>query len=175
MAKRRSQFGNKKERSKLRKALFEKQNGCCKSCGEVIWFVDEMDAESFLKANPTCHRADLNTRHPSLHAGEAGPELWCQWCKTNTPDDGNAVIRKPLRIRLIEGGIMEAVGSNGRWMRVPEAAADEIQRCHERLEIDRIFKLGGEREDVPLEERLSMPDGIECRDATISLIEAERE
>jgi len=48
----------------------------------------------------------------------------------------------------------------------------ERDRCHERLEIDYVWQLGAsgefEKTAVPLEERGRTPDGIECRDATIS-------
>lgn len=52
----------------------------------------------------------------------------------------------------------------------------EIQRCHERLEITHVFQAknetsGIERVEVPYLERVTMPDGIQCRDATIELLE----
>lgn len=56
------------------------------------------------------------------------------------------------------------------------AAADEIQRCHERLEIDHCFlhvrnvkKLS--RRENPYQERGAFPDAIDCRDAKIALLE----
>lgn len=49
----------------------------------------------------------------------------------------------------------------------------EIRRCHRRLEIDRLYKLNGKGklvpEKVPYERRLSIPDGISCRDETIRM------
>lgn len=57
------------------------------------------------------------------------------------------------------------------------AAADEIERCHRRLEIDRMWKLGpdgGVPVTIPYAERASFPDGITCRDETISLLEGPR-
>lgn len=58
-----------------------------------------------------------------------------------------------------------------------EAARAEIARCHERLEIDHHFVLGeGEelvRVEVPYAERSHEIDGIECRDATIKLLESD--
>lgn len=55
---------------------------------------------------------------------------------------------------------------------------EEISRCHARLEIDRVYVAEGEdlvERSVPMDERLSMPDGIEARDATISLLTEENE
>lgn len=57
-----------------------------------------------------------------------------------------------------------------------EAVQAEIQRCHKRLEITHVFKMrdensGLERVEIPYEERRQQPDGIECRDATIALLE----
>lgn len=58
-----------------------------------------------------------------------------------------------------------------------EALQAKIERYEARLEIDHVYKLdqsGGEeliREEVPPEEREAMIDGIECRDATIKLLE----
>lgn len=59
-----------------------------------------------------------------------------------------------------------------------EALKAEVDRCHARLEIDHYFKMAGadddldfERVDVPMEERSEMVDGIECRDATIHMLE----
>lgn len=55
----------------------------------------------------------------------------------------------------------------------------EVARCHARLEIDHVFvsKGGGplERQDVPVDQRLGIPDGIECRDETIKLGDARAE
>lgn len=49
----------------------------------------------------------------------------------------------------------------------------EVERCHARLEIDHAFTVGPDdqpvRYEIPMAERASMPDGIECRDATIKL------
>ena len=60
-----------------------------------------------------------------------------------------------------------------------QSQAAEIERCHKRLEIDRVY-VGTEDDTfaeqlVPMHERPSMPDGIECRDSTISLLEADIE
>ena len=56
------------------------------------------------------------------------------------------------------------------------AAADEIERCHVRLEIDHCFKhVTGTTEplryEIPYQERGAFPDAIDCREATISLME----
>lgn len=49
----------------------------------------------------------------------------------------------------------------------------EVERCHARLEIDHAFTAGPDdqlvRYEIPMAERASMPDGIECRDDTIKL------
>lgn len=59
----------------------------------------------------------------------------------------------------------------------------EIERCHERLEIDHCWKMGlGDesadrfgfvRVDIPYEERFQLPDGIECRDIPKMLRQTE--
>ena len=59
--------------------------------------------------------------------------------------------------------------------------AAERDRCHQRLEIDHIYRMptGAEtaddliREEVHITERDKMIDGIECRDETIKLQDAE--
>lgn len=53
-------------------------------------------------------------------------------------------------------------------------AKAEIERCHARLEIDHhfVFENGAaKRVEVALGDRLDEPDGIECRDATIQILE----
>lgn len=62
-------------------------------------------------------------------------------------------------------------------------ANTEIARCHARLEIDHAFRAprdgeepdeqGFVRFEIPIAERAWMPDAVECRDATISLLEDE--
>ena len=55
------------------------------------------------------------------------------------------------------------------------AAADEIERCHARLEIDHCHKTVGEalhRVEIPYSERTAFPDAVTCRDATIELLES---
>lgn len=53
----------------------------------------------------------------------------------------------------------------------------EVARCHARLEIDRVYvgtdEATFEEQAVPMNERVAMPDGIEARDATIQLLEAD--
>ncbi len=60
-----------------------------------------------------------------------------------------------------------------------EKAEKEVKRCHERLEINHHFVLGDDNElvrvEVPMSERADEIDGIECRDATISLLETDIE
>lgn len=68
-------------------------------------------------------------------------------------------------------------------MHVPHIAAliAEVRRCHARLEIDHEWRPArdGEtperdglvREPIPYERRASEPDGIECRDATIAMLQ----
>ncbi len=58
--------------------------------------------------------------------------------------------------------------------------AAEIERCHARLEIDRLWHcraIGGSdeagnlsREEIPMSERGDFPDGITCRDETIKML-----
>ena len=53
----------------------------------------------------------------------------------------------------------------------------EITRCHARLEIDHVFRLkDGKliRVEVPMAERLSIPDAVTCRDATIDEFDRQR-
>ena len=80
-----------------------------------------------------------------------------------------------MDIRITPAGSMEAIGENGNWQPVPKAAADEILRCHARLEIDHVFQMDAYnnlvRVEIPLEGRLFQTDGIDCRDATITEIE----
>lgn len=61
-------------------------------------------------------------------------------------------------------------------------AVEEIQRCHERLEITHVYEMdfGSAtddasllRKDVPYAERKEMTDGIECRDLTIAMLEGK--
>lgn len=59
-----------------------------------------------------------------------------------------------------------------------DAAQAEVARCHTRLEIDREFIADLDagvtiERPVPMEARLSQPDGIECRDTTISELERQ--
>lgn len=56
------------------------------------------------------------------------------------------------------------------------AAADEIERCHERLEIDHEFELVGEdlvKRAIPYADRKTTMDAVECRDMTISMLEGK--
>ncbi|MGR3815186.1 MAG: hypothetical protein ACU0AU_13905 [Cognatishimia activa] len=56
------------------------------------------------------------------------------------------------------------------------AAADEIERCHERLEIDHEFELVGEdlvKGAIPYAVRKDATDAVECRDMTISMLESK--
>lgn len=53
----------------------------------------------------------------------------------------------------------------------------EIERCHARLEIDRAYTLKGDDIEgfrIPWADRLTMPDGISCRDETIRILEGDR-
>lgn len=50
-----------------------------------------------------------------------------------------------------------------------DEALAEVKRCHRRLEIDRLWSAEGKPFDVPKDARSKVPDGIECRDDTISL------
>ncbi len=63
----------------------------------------------------------------------------------------------------------------GSPMAIITALRAEIDRCHERLEIKRMHRMNlatGETTpvDIPLQERASLPDGIDCRDETIRLL-----
>ncbi len=54
----------------------------------------------------------------------------------------------------------------------------EVERLEARLEVDHVYTLvDGEmvREEVPPEKRGEYPDGIDCRDETIKLLEEDRE
>ena len=65
-------------------------------------------------------------------------------------------------------------GPNARKLYL--AAADEIERCHARLEIDHEFVVKGDdlvRRAVPYHLRREQPDAVECRDATIQFWEGE--
>jgi len=72
--------------------------------------------------------------------------------------------------------VLQEKGSFFTAQSILEDAAAEIERCHARLEIDHCFVMGAEKEelvrkDIPYPERLNTPDAVECRDATISLLE----
>lgn len=61
-----------------------------------------------------------------------------------------------------------------------DALFAEVERCHERLEIDHVWKIGDggigvARVDVPMSERAEMPDAVTCRDATIELLESTKD
>ena len=50
----------------------------------------------------------------------------------------------------------------------------EVARCHARLEIDHIYQVevdGMVRREIPYEERTKYPDGIDCRNETIKLLQ----
>ncbi|WP_422383261.1 hypothetical protein [Roseibium album] len=69
-----------------------------------------------------------------------------------------------------------AEGNSPNAARLYREARIEIERCHSRLEIDHHFVMpvsGGEpvRRETPWCDRISMPDGIECRGATIAMLE----
>ena len=69
-----------------------------------------------------------------------------------------------------------ATGNSPNAARLYREARLEIERCHARLEIDHHFVLpyASEqpiRRETPYADRLSMPDAVECRDATIAEIE----
>lgn len=81
--------------------------------------------------------------------------------------------------------------SGGKWVRYSDHAATverltrEIDRCHERLEIDHEFVLPADkpadtvddliRREIPIGERSARTDGIEARDATIAVLDEENE
>lgn len=72
-----------------------------------------------------------------------------------------------------------ATGNSPNAARLYRAARLEIERCHARLEIDHHFVLPSKgteliRRETPYAERFSIPDAVECRDATISLIERDQ-
>lgn len=58
-------------------------------------------------------------------------------------------------------------------------AEEEIARCHARFEIDHVYVLGETpdrdfvRQEVPMNERQNIPDAVACRDARITLLEAD--
>lgn len=65
-------------------------------------------------------------------------------------------------------------------------AREEIERCHERLEIDHVFQLAPHSLErcvgfdtisvkLPYADRLTMIDGIAARDATIQMLEEDKE
>ncbi|MGR3813791.1 MAG: hypothetical protein ACU0AU_06845 [Cognatishimia activa] len=56
------------------------------------------------------------------------------------------------------------------------AAADEIERCHARLEIDHEFELVGAdlvKRAIPYADRKNTMDAVECRDMTITMLEGK--
>lgn len=58
-----------------------------------------------------------------------------------------------------------------------DAALVEVARCHARLEIDHEYVSDADgnvtRQEIPHEDRANEPDGIECRDETIRLLERQ--
>lgn len=82
------------------------------------------------------------------------------------PGDVAAIVR---RLETAEAEVKRLTKDN-------EALRVEVARCHARLEIDHVFVAEGDdfvRREVPMNERLSLPDAVECRDATISILEAD--
>jgi hypothetical protein len=64
----------------------------------------------------------------------------------------------------------------GEPMAIITALRAEVQRCHERLEITHVHRMDIEtgetaRVDVPMAERRGMPDAVDCRDATIAMLQ----
>ena len=69
-----------------------------------------------------------------------------------------------------------AKGNSPNAARLYREARLEIKRCHARLEIDHHYVMPPsgtklERRETPWCDRISMPDAVECRDATIELLE----
>ena len=69
-----------------------------------------------------------------------------------------------------------ASGNSPNACRLYREARLEIERCHARLEIDHHFVMPSSgtapvRRETPWCDRASMPDAVECRDATIAEIE----
>lgn len=58
-------------------------------------------------------------------------------------------------------------------------ARAEIARCHARLEIEHYFTMGEEgefvRHEMTMEERVTFPDAVTCRDATIAALQMDIE
>lgn len=86
------------------------------------------------------------------------------------------------RLEPVPGESWSLVRADQAQIRLSAAEAErdalraEVDRCHARLEIDHVFVAEGDelvRREVPMNERLSIPDAVECRDATISVFEAE--
>jgi len=82
---------------------------------------------------------------------------------------------KDLLTKLRRHASSADTNGNANLARMLEEAAEEIERCHVRLEIDHVYRLGGSDEDddyirvnVPYEERMVVPDAVDARDMTIS-------
>ncbi|MCW5720761.1 MAG: hypothetical protein KIS86_06425 [Devosia sp.] len=80
-----------------------------------------------------------------------------------------------------QGGVISPLVTLSQASSVIAGLKEEVERCHARLEIDHEWVVGGnddsglERREIPIEERASQIDGIECRDATITELEREVE
>lgn len=86
-----------------------------------------------------------------------------------------------------EAGFLDAIAHTLEALRTAlaiereraEKAEKEVERCHARLEIDHHFVMSGNDDDdlvrveIPLEDRQHEIDGIECRDATIKMLDDE--
>lgn len=60
------------------------------------------------------------------------------------------------------------------WKSRALEAEREVARCHERLEMNHAWQMGGDGGFVRVPAPEGMPDGIECRDETIKLLESSR-
>jgi hypothetical protein len=88
-----------------------------------------------------------------------------------TPDSGYT---KTSWYRIIRPALEELTAlrkSLGESMRVIKEQADEIERYRKRLEINHAYDIDGKKVPFPQ----GGADGIECRDATIRLLEDEIE
>jgi hypothetical protein len=98
-----------------------------------------------------------------------------------SPDYWTAPNDKPCKVCGTLNDMNAPDLCNGTGSRIMAEAADriealerEVKRCHARLEIDHAWTIKDGKKvrcDIPEHERAAFPDGIECRNETIKLLD----
>lgn len=119
----------------------------------------------------------LSQAHSTIAALRAERDALARTIETNA-DGSRASLMARVIMESVErlAQVYAAEAEVKRLTEDNEALRAEVARCHARLEIDHVYVADGDelvRREVPMDERLSMPDAVECRDATISILEAD--